>query len=65
MNTEGEENPISIEISADNTARNVFIFCLAFEIFLVLIDLVVNYYEIIDIKAIHSLCNIAREDSLA
>lgn len=46
-------------------ARNVLIFCIAFEIFLVLIDIFVNYYELSDIKTIRRLCNIAREDSLA
>lgn len=65
MDIEGDSNKIQIGINADRAARNVFIFCLAFEIFLVLIDIFVNYYELSDIKTIRRLCNIAREDSLA
>ncbi len=60
-----EGGNIQIGINPDRVARNVFICCLVFEIFLVLIDVFINYYELSDIKTIRRLCNIAREDSLA
>jgi hypothetical protein len=46
-------------------AGRLLIYCIFFELFLVLIDATVNFHHWIDIDAIRRLCNIAREDGLA
>ncbi len=56
---------IQIGIHTDRMIRNLAIFCVVFEIFLVLLDAFINYGKYTDIGAIRRFCNIAREDSLA
>ncbi len=57
--------PVRIAADRDRLVRTLLIGCVAVEIFLVLIDAVINYGEVIDIGPIQRLCNIAREDGLA
>ncbi len=57
--------PIKINVNAALLIRNLFIFCIFFEIFLFLIDAVVNYGRFTEISALRGLCNIASEDGLA
>ncbi len=57
--------PIKINVNAALLIRNLFFFCIFFEIFLFLIDAVVNYGRLTEISALRGLCNIAREDGLA
>lgn len=60
-----KEESIQIDFDTKRTIRNLLIFCIAFELFLVGLDAVVNYGKFTEIGAIRRLCNIAREDSLA
>ncbi|MDM8522403.1 hypothetical protein QUF80_03445 [Desulfococcaceae bacterium HSG8] len=60
-----KEPTIRIKVNAERIILYLFIFCIATEIFLVLIDAFINYGKYTDINAIRRLCNIAREDSLA
>ncbi len=57
--------PVRIAADPDRLIRNLLLGCIAFELFLVLIDGVINYGKLIDIGPIRRLCNIAREDGLA
>ncbi len=54
----------SIGVDAVRFNRNMLIFLIGFEIFLVIIDATINYSKWIDIGAIRRLSNIAREDGL-
>lgn len=54
----------SIGIDAARFNRNMLIFLIGFEVFLVLIDATINYSKWIDIGAVRRLSNIAREDGL-
>ncbi|QTA88510.1 DUF4126 domain-containing protein [Desulfonema magnum] len=65
MKEEESKATIQIEVNTERIIRSLVIFCIAFEIFLVLLDGFINYGEYIDIRAIQRFCNIAREDSLA
>ncbi|GBE57298.1 hypothetical protein BMS3Abin01_00210 [bacterium BMS3Abin01] len=58
----GKEAAISINAARFN--RNLLIFLIACEIFLVIIDATINYSRWIDISAIRRLSNIAREDGV-
>lgn len=57
--------PIHIKLNGDRLVRNVLVFGIAFEVFLVIIDAFVNYGGLTNIEQILNLCNIAREGSLA
>ncbi|MDX1764880.1 MAG: hypothetical protein R3231_11215, partial [bacterium] len=54
-----------IAINGDRLVRNIIVYGILFEIFLVLIDAFINYSRWIDIGPVRRLCNIAREDGLA
>ncbi len=56
---------IPICIRVDRLALYIFLFCVTFELFLVILDLFINYGQFTTIAAIRNLSNIAREDSLA
>ena len=56
---------VSINLNGNRLVRNVLIFGIAFEVFLVIIDAFVNYGGLTNIEQIRNLCNIAREGSLA
>ena len=58
-------NGTLITFNGDRLPRRIFIFCLSFEIFLVLFDVIVNWGKLINIGAIRRLANIAREDGFA
>ncbi len=60
-----EKETIQIGINTDRMIRNLVIFCVVLEIFLVLLDAFINYGRYTDIGAIRRFCNIAREDSFA
>lgn len=66
MNSEGKSgSAIPINIDVNRLALYIFLFCVTFEIFLVILDLFINYGQVTTISAIRNLSNIAREDSLA
>ncbi|MDM8549226.1 hypothetical protein QUF72_04075 [Desulfobacterales bacterium HSG2] len=60
-----DNETVEIGIDTHRMIRNLFIFCIAFEIFLVILDAFINYGKFTDIGGIRRFCNIAREDSLA
>lgn len=60
-----DTEPISIQISEDKAIKILFVSMVAFEVFLVLLDVFVNYGKFTDIGALRRLCNIAREDGYA
>lgn len=62
---EKNSGTVEIGIDTDRMIRNIVIFCIVLEIFLVLLDAFINYGKYIDIGAIRRFCNIAREDSFA
>ena len=66
MNHEAKNgSAISVNLDVDRLALYIFIFCITFEVFLVILDLFINYGQVTTISAIRNLSNIAREDSLA
>jgi len=52
-------------VNSDCLSRKLLIVLVCFELLLVLLDIVINYAEVIEYRSIHELFNIAREDGLA
>lgn len=52
-------------LNADRLSWQILIFLVAIELLLVLLDIVINYFEVIEYTSIHRIFNIAREDGLA
>lgn len=54
-----------LKIDADRLSKRLLLLLVGIELFFVLLDIVVNYAEVIEYTSIQRLCNIARKDSLA
>ncbi|WP_147434092.1 hypothetical protein [Mariprofundus sp. EBB-1] len=54
-----------LNVDADHVSRQLLMILVGCELMLVLLDIVINYMEIIPYKSMHALFNIAREDGLA
>ncbi|NWF36001.1 hypothetical protein [Mariprofundus sp. KV] len=52
-------------LNTDRLSWHVLVFLVAIELLLVLLDIVINYAEVIEYTSIHRIFNIAREDGLA
>ncbi|NWF38148.1 hypothetical protein F3F96_03225 [Mariprofundus sp. NF] len=52
-------------LNTDRLSWHVLVFLVAIELLLVLLDIVINYAEVIEYRSIHRIFNIAREDGLA
>ena len=56
---------ITFTLSGERILPKMFMILVGIEIFLVLLDVIVNYGKFTDIGALRRLCNIAREDGVA
>lgn len=59
------EAPHSVAVDADRLSRKLLLFLVSVELLLIVLDVVINYFEVIEYTSIHRICNIAREDGLA
>ena len=57
--------PVTFPLNAAEFSRNLLIYCIFIEIFLVLLDVIFSYGNLIDIFSINRLANITRELGLA
>ena len=60
---ENELHYLSVDVK--HLSRRLLVVLVCFELFFVVLDIVVNYMEVIEYTSIQNLCNIAREDGLA
>jgi len=60
---DGDSN--RLDVDTVRLSGSLLILLFSFELFFVLLDIVVNYFEVIEYNSIQRLCNIAREDGLA
>lgn len=56
---------IQLQIDTNRLAKQLLILLVSVEVFLVALDLVVNYFEMVGYSSIQRIFNIAREDGLA
>jgi len=52
-------------VDADHVSKRLLLVLVCFELLFVVLDIVINYFEVIQYSSIHELFNIAREDGLA
>jgi len=59
------ENKQQLNVDTVRLSGSLLLILIACELFFVLLDIVVNYAEVIEYSSVQRLCNIAREDGLA
>jgi len=59
------EDKRHLDVDVAGLSGSLLLLLVGFELFFVLLDIVVNYAEVIEYNSIQRLCNIAREDGLA